>query len=115
MYTQTELFMKCPYATAQKILSGKWALLILHYLSSGTLRFNELQKMLPDLTQATLTKQLRSLENYGLVNRTVYPQVPPKVEYSLSEMGEEFDTVLKSLNAWGAKYIDYYMQKSPNI
>lgn len=108
MYTQTELFMKCPYATAQKILSGKWALVILHFLSSDTLRFNELQKMLPDLTQATLTKQLRSLEEFGLVNRTVYAQVPPKVEYSLSEMGMEFNTVLASLNDWGEKYIKYY-------
>lgn len=103
--TQEELFGKCPYATSQKILSGKWALTLLHYLSEGTLRFNELQRKLPEITQSTLTKQLRSLEEYGMIVRTVYPQVPPKVEYRLSEMGEAFVTVLESLRAWGDQYI----------
>lgn len=105
MLTQEELFGKCPYATAQKILSGKWALIILHHLSEKTLRFNELQKLLPDITQATLTKQLRTLEKHGMIIRTVYPEVPPKVEYKLSEIGKEFSVVLDSLKIWGEKYI----------
>lgn len=105
MLTQEELFGKCPYATAQKILSGKWALIILHHLSEGTRRFNELQKLIPDITQATLTKQLRTLEKYKMIIRTVYPEVPPKVEYKLSEMGEDFSIVLDSLKVWGEKYI----------
>lgn len=107
MMTQEQLFEKCPLATSQKVLSGKWALITIYHLSSGTKRFHELQKCLPDLTQATLTKQLRSLEEYGLVIRTVYPQVPPKVEYSLSPIGTEFITVLDSLKLWGEKYIAY--------
>jgi len=106
MITQEELFGKCPFATSQKILSGKWALILLHFLSEDTLRFNEIQRKLPEITQSTLTKQLRSLEDYGMVIRTVYSQIPPKVEYSLSPMGEDFITVLESLKEWGNKYIE---------
>ncbi len=106
MITQEELFGKCPFATSQKILSGKWALTLLHFLSEETLRFNEIQRKLPEITQTTLTKQLRSLEDYGMVIRTVYSQIPPKVEYSLSPLGEDFITVLESLKVWGNKYIE---------
>ena len=106
MITQEELFGKCPYATSQKILSGKWALSILHHLSESKLRFGELHKQLPELTQATLTKQLRNLEENGMIIRTVYAQVPPKVEYELSGIGEEFKEVLDSLKIWGDKYIE---------
>ena len=106
MITQEELFGKCPFATSQKILSGKWALILLHFLSEDTLCFNEIQRKLPEITQSTLTKQLRSLEDYGMVIRTVYSQIPPKVEYSLSPMGEDFIIVLDSLKEWGNKYIE---------
>jgi DNA-binding HxlR family transcriptional regulator len=106
MITQEELFGKCPFATSQKILSGKWALTLLHFLSEDTLRFNEIQRKLPEITQTTLTKQLRSLEDYGMVIRTVYSQIPPKVEYSLSPLGKDFITVLESLKVWGNKYIE---------
>lgn len=112
MLTQEELFGKCPFATAQKILSGKWALIILHYLSENTLRFNELQKLLPDITQATLTKQLRNLEEYDMIIRTVYPQIPPKVEYKLSDKGKDFSEVLTSLKIWSDKYLDFYNSKN---
>jgi DNA-binding HxlR family transcriptional regulator len=112
MLTQEELFAKCPYATAQKILSGKWALIILHHLSENKLRFNGLQKLLPEMTQATLTKQLRTLEEYGMIIRTVYPQIPPKVEYELSDMGKGFSEVLYSLKVWGEKYITFYHTKN---
>lgn len=105
MLTQDALFGKCPYATAQKILSGKWALIILHHLSESTMRFNEIQKCLPEITQATLTKQLRTLEEYGMIHREIYPQVPPKVEYSLTKMGEDFSEVLDHIKTWGDKYI----------
>lgn len=106
MITQEELFGKCPFATSQKILSGKWALILLHFLSEGTLRFNEIQRRLPEITQSTLTKQLRSLEDYGMIIRKVYPQIPPKVEYRLSPLGEDFITVLESLKTWGDRYIE---------
>ncbi|MCM0647485.1 helix-turn-helix transcriptional regulator [Clostridium swellfunianum] len=112
MLTQEELFGKCPYATAQKILSGKWALIILHHLSENKLRFNELQRQLPEMTQATLTKQLRTLEEYGMITRTVYAQIPPKVEYELSDMGKEFTEVLNSLKNWSDKYIAFYHSKN---
>lgn len=111
MLTQEELFAKCPYATAQKLLSGKWALIILHCLSENKLRFNQLQRQLPDITQATLTKQLRTLEEYGIIIRTFYPQIPPKVEYELSDIGKDFSEVLNSLKIWGDKYIDFYNSK----
>jgi len=112
MSTQEELFLKCPYSTAQKILSGKWALLILFHLSKNTLRFNQLQKLLPDITQATLTNQLRALEKYGMIIRTIYPQIPPKVEYKLSDIGREFDSVLNSLQIWGDKYISFSQSRT---
>lgn len=104
---QEDLFGKCPYVTAQKLLTGKWTLLIMHHLSENTLRFNELQRALPNLTQATLTKQLRMLEDNGLIVRTVYNQIPPKVEYTLSDLGQHFEPVLEALQVWGIEYIEY--------
>ena len=100
-------FGVCPLTTAQKVLSGKWALLILYLLSERTIRFNTLQKWLGNITQATLTKQLRLLEEHGLIVRTVYNQIPPKVEYSLSEIGRQFVPVLDGLKTWGGKYIEH--------
>ena len=106
-----ERFGKCPYSTAQQVLQVKWAILIMHYLSDGTLRFNELLRMMPNMTHATLSKQLKKLESDGLIIRKEYPQVPPKVEYSLSEIGEKFLPVLDSLEQWGTQYIDYMTGK----
>lgn len=102
-----DLYGKCPYATAQKVLAGKWSILILHLVSNGPIRFNELLRQLPSMTHATLSKQLKQLEENGLIIRTEYPQVPPKVEYSLSDLGERFQPVLDSLETWGKLYIDY--------
>lgn len=102
-----DLYGKCPYVTAQKVLQGKWTILIMHYLGQGPLRFNELLRMLPDMTHATLSKQLKQMEQNGMVIRKEYPQVPPKVEYSLSDIGMEFMPVLDSLELWGGKYIAY--------
>ena len=101
------LFGKCPYFTAQKLLSGKWSILIMYHLNKETLRFRELQRTMEGITQATLTKQLRMLEEFGLVNRYVYPEIPPKVEYSLTELGKEFQPVLEQVRVWGDKYIKY--------
>lgn len=102
-----DLFGKCPVFTAQKIIGGKWTMLIIQYLSEETLRFGELQRKLPMMTQATLTKQLRNLEEFGLVERVIYPQVPPKVEYSLSNIGKRFLPVLNELALWGEEYKSY--------
>lgn len=100
-----ELFGKCPYVTAQKLVSGKWAILILYHLDGQTKRFNQLQRDLGEITQSTLTKQLRYLEEEGLVVRKVYPEVPPRVEYSLTPVGREFHMVLEQIEIWGKKYI----------
>ena len=102
-----DLYGACPFVTTQKILQGKWAILILHYLSDGPVTFNALQKMVPDMTHATLSKQLKQLEAYNLIIRKEYPQIPPKVEYDLSEVGKHFLPVLDSIKDFGNKYIDY--------
>lgn len=106
MEPKKDLFGVCPYVTAQKLLCGKWSLLIMHLLSEGPVRFNELQRRLPDLTQTTLSKQLKALEEDGLIVRHEYPQIPPKVEYSLSPIGEKFNPVLRELKIWGDAYIE---------
>ncbi len=105
MEQEINLFGKCPYVTAQKIFSGKWSILIIHHLCEKTLRFGELQRKIPGITQATLTKQLRALEEFGLIERYVYPEVPPKVEYSLSKIGREFLPVLEQFEIFGDKFI----------
>ena len=109
--TIEERFGKCPYATAQSLISGKWAVLILHYLQEGPIRFNELLRMMPKMTHATLSVQLKSLEESGLVKRTQYESIPPKVEYELTEIGRKFRPVIDAIEAWGSEYIEY-MNKS---
>jgi len=109
---EKDLFGKCPYTTAQKVLSGKWSILILYHLEIKTMRFGELQRQLPELTQSTLTKQLRALEENGLIERKIYPQVPPKVEYSLSDIGIKFKKVLAELAIWGNEYIETLKDKN---
>lgn len=100
-----DLFGVCPYTTAQRLLAGKWTLLILYCLSRRTMRFGELQRELPHLTQATLSRQLRTMEANRLIVRRVYSQIPPKVEYSLSTLGEHFRPVLDALRDWGEESI----------
>ncbi|WP_072679443.1 helix-turn-helix domain-containing protein [Arcobacter sp. LA11] len=92
---------KCPVETALDVLAGKWKILILWYLRSETKRFNELQKLLPRTTQKMLIQKLRELEDDGIVHREVYPVVPPKVEYSLTEYGKTLKPILKQLYLWG--------------
>lgn len=101
----------CSFAKVQKIVSGKWDMLIIYLLSKEILRFGELHRKLPNMTQATLSKQLKSLEAYGLVNRKVYNQIPPKVEYSLTEIGVKFLPVLEALEEWITQYEKYNSDK----
>jgi len=102
-----ERFGKCPYATAQSLISGKWAVLILRYLEDGPVRFNELQRLMPKMTHATLSVQLKTLMDNGLVERKQYESIPPRVEYSLTEIGEKFHPVLAAMQEWGNEYIKY--------
>ena len=92
---------KCPVETALDVLAGKWKILILWYLKNETKRFNELQKLLPRTTQKMLIQKLRELEEDGIIHREVYPVVPPKVEYSLTEYGETLKPIVKQLYLWG--------------
>lgn len=101
---------KCPFTIAQRLIQGKWAILIMHYLSEEPLRFNELLRRMPKMTHATLSNQLKQLEAEGLVIRKEYMQIPPKVEYSLSNIGKEFQPVLESIRDWGEKYIEFQNQ-----
>lgn len=105
MENTDSLFGKCPYFTAQKVFSGKWSILIMYHLNEEALRYGELQRRMGDITQATLTKQLRMLEDFGLVSRQVYSEIPPKVEYSLTDLGKDFNPVLEQFRIWGDKYI----------
>ena len=95
----------CPMDLGINILSGKWKLKILWNIQrKNIIRFNELQKLLGSITTKTLTNQLRELEEQKIIRRNVYPEVPPKVEYSLTELGESIIPVLKMLCEWGKEY-----------
>ena len=112
--TIEERFGKCPYATAQTLISGKWAVLILLYLEKGPIRFNELLRKMPKMTHATLSVQLKSLEEYGLIKRVQYEAIPPHVEYSLTDIGEKFHPVVAAMETWGNEYIAH-MQGETNV
>jgi DNA-binding HxlR family transcriptional regulator len=103
----------CPYVTSQKVLSGKWSIYLLYLLQEGPVRFNELQRKMPeDMTHTTLSRQLKALEWEGLIVRQEFSQIPPRVEYSLSEIGVKFETVLEALGDWGNEYIEFVKNKN---
>ena len=99
-----ENIMNCPMVDVQQIIQGKWTMLILYYVSQGTIRFGELSRKIPMVSQANLTKALRTLEEFGVIHREVYREVPPKVEYSLTDLGYKFIPVLESLESFGLEY-----------
>ena len=96
---------RCPVGATLELIGGKYKALILWHLSEGTLRFSQLQKAVSDATPKMLTQQLRELENSKLIHREVYPVIPPKVEYSLTELGRSLMPVLVSMRDWGAEYL----------
>lgn len=95
---------ECPVATTVSLIGNKWKLLIIRNLLVRPWRFNELRKSLDGISQKVLTDSLRSMEADGLITRTVYPEVPPRVEYALSELGETMRPILNSMQAWGESY-----------
>ena len=99
-----EEFLKCPMFTAQSLIGGKWKVIILWLLHDTARRFSEIHKAIPEVTQSMLTNTLRDLESDGLVHREVYRQVPPKVEYSLTEKGETLIPILELMSQWGTKF-----------
>ena len=104
MKTKAELLPDCPVATTVQLIGNKWKLLIIRNLRVRPWRFNELQKNLDGISQKVLTDSLRSMEADGLITRTVYAEVPPRVEYALSELGETMRPILDAMEAWGNSY-----------
>ncbi|UXH43577.1 helix-turn-helix transcriptional regulator [Rossellomorea vietnamensis] len=97
---------QCAIDLVINVIGGKWKVLILWNLNEGVKRFNELKRSLPNITQKMLTQQLRELEEHGLVERTVYQEVPPKVEYSTTEMGKKLQATLFEMCKWGDEYAE---------
>lgn len=104
MKTKAELLPECPVATTVQLIGNKWKLLIIRNLLVRPWRFNELQKSLDGISQKVLTDSLRSMEADGLITRTVYAEVPPRVEYALSDLGESMRPILNSMQTWGESY-----------
>ncbi|MBD5450878.1 MAG: helix-turn-helix transcriptional regulator [Lachnospiraceae bacterium] len=103
MKTKDEL-PECPVATTVSIIGSKWKLLIIRNLLARPWRFNELKKDLEGISQKVLTDSLRAMEDDGIITRTVYPEVPPRVEYALSELGESMRPILDAMQIWGEEY-----------
>ena len=105
----------CPVEAALEVIGGKWKGVTLFHLLGGVKRFNELQRDVGNVTQRMLTKQLRELEDAGLVHREVYPVVPPKVEYSLTTKGETLRPILNALKEWGEEHVFAAPEPATNI
>ena len=103
MLTKDEL-PECPVATTVQIIGSKWKLLIMRNLLERPWRFNELKKNLKGISQKVLTDSLKSMEEDGIITRTVYAEVPPRVEYSLSDIGETMRPILDAMKEWGVNY-----------
>lgn len=103
MLTKEEM-PACPVATTVALIGSKWKLLIIRNLLARPWRFNDLKKDLEGISQKVLTDSLRSMEADGIITRTVYPEVPPRVEYALTELGKSLKPILDSMQAWGEAY-----------
>ncbi|MBS4534632.1 helix-turn-helix transcriptional regulator [Clostridium sp. D2Q-14] len=100
---------RCEIEVTLEILSGKWKALIIWNLNlHKSIRYNELRRLIPEITQKMLSQQLKDLEQNGLVNRIVYNEVPPRVEYSLTEIGEELIPILELMDKWGKLFVDNF-------
>lgn len=105
-HTRYDCNFGCPVEACFEVIGGKWKGVILFHLMGGTKRFNELLRLIPGVTQRMLTRQLRELEDDGIVSRKVYAEVPPKVEYSLTEFGRTLEPLLGYLQQWGKESIE---------
>lgn len=103
MLTKEEL-PECPVATTVQLIGNKWKLLIIRNLLVRPWRFNEMLRSIPGISQKVLTDNLRAMEKDEIITRTVYPEVPPRVEYALSELGESMRPIIKSMEEWGLSY-----------
>lgn len=96
----------CPVETTLSVIAGRWKIIIIYYLMDGPKRFNELQRLLGNITHRTLTQQLRELQQSGLVLRKDYKEIPPRVDYRVSELGKTLKPVLDALHVWGEQHPD---------
>src|SRR5579872_454441 len=99
-----ELRQKCDFELTMDLIGGKWKGIIIYHLFKGSKRFSELKRLLPEITQRMLTLQLRELENSKIVIRTVFPEVPVRVEYKLSQAGQSLQAAFDEINKWGVLY-----------
>jgi DNA-binding HxlR family transcriptional regulator len=104
--------VSCPVETTIAAIGGRWKVLVIHHLLEGKQRFGELTRLLGGVSARTLTRQLRELEQCGIIDRTIHRQIPPKVEYSLAELGRELEPVLRAMHAWGEKLEHHGRQAS---
>ena len=105
---------KCPLTAALTAIGGKWSLICLYWLDSGTRRFNELHRLMPDISHKVLAATLRSLENEGLISRTIYAEVPARVEYSISGHGETVRPILQAVRVWGHEHLEWKRLQDEN-
>lgn len=105
-HTDYDCNLGCPVEATLEVIGGKWKGVILYHLMTETIRFNEMRRLMPDITQRMLTKQLRELEEAQLISRTVYPEVPPRVEYSITDYGLSLAPVIESLQRWGRQHLE---------
>lgn len=101
----------CSVEAALEVIGGKWKGVILFHLLSGTKRFNEFRRLIPNVTQRMLTLQLRELEADGVIQRVVYQQVPPRVDYSLTEFGRSLEPIMRLMQSWGDQYIEQIIER----
>lgn len=112
---KTDASYECPVEVTLDVIGGKWKGMVLHRLLDGTTRFNEIRRAVPGVTQRMLTRQLRELEADGVIRRKVYAEVPPKVEYSLTEFGRSLEPILSLMGDWGNQYRRKVMRlRAPN-
>ena len=98
---------KCPMTAALLAIGGKWSLICLYWLDAAPRRFNELRRLMPDISHKVLTETLRNLEQEGLINRTVHPEVPPRVEYRISTHGESVRPIIEAVRLWGHEQLEW--------
>ena len=98
---------RCPLTAALAVIGGKWSLIVLYWLGTGTLRFNELRRLMPSISQKVLSSTLRNLEREGLVSRQVHAEVPLRVEYSISPHGRTAQPAIEAMRAWGHVHLDW--------
>lgn len=96
----------CSVEVTLSVIGGKWKLLVLGHLNQGVSRFGQLRRAIPGITQTMLTQQLRELEEDGIISRVIFPEIPPRVEYTVTEFGKSLESVLVAMDAWGSAYFE---------